>query len=74
MVYLPKEALLIEADAYTPAPPNTPPPAVANTNNVNLVDNIERLKLGVARILPLHGRVVPLADLYTATQRQPAPR
>ena len=46
MVYLPKEKLLIEADAYTPAPPNTPPPAVANANNVNLVDNIERLKLG----------------------------
>ena len=65
MVYLPKERLLIEADAYTPAPPNTPPPAVANANNVNLVDNIERLKLGIERILPLHGRVVPLAELYT---------
>ena len=70
MVYLPKERLLIEADAYTPAPPNTPPPAVANANNVNLVDNIERLKLGVDRILPLHGRVVPLSELYTVTQRQ----
>jgi glyoxylase-like metal-dependent hydrolase (beta-lactamase superfamily II) len=71
MVYLPKEKLLIEADAFTPAPPNTPPPAVANANNVNLVDNIERLKLGVDRILPLHGRVVPAAELYTATQRTP---
>ena len=27
MAYLPKEKLLIEADAYTPLPPNTPPPA-----------------------------------------------
>ena len=45
MVYLPEEKLLIEADAFTPPPPNTPPPAVANANNVNLVDNIERLKL-----------------------------
>jgi glyoxylase-like metal-dependent hydrolase (beta-lactamase superfamily II) len=71
MVYLPKEKLLIEADAFTPPPPNTPPPAVANANNVNLVDNIERLKLGVDRILPLHGRVVPAAELYTATQRTP---
>ena len=71
MVYLPRERLLIEADAYTPAPPNTPPPAVANANNVNLVDNIERLKLGVDRILPLHGRVVPVAELYAATQRTP---
>ena len=46
MVYLPKEKLLIEADAFTPAPPNTPPPAAPNANNVNLIDNIERLKLG----------------------------
>ena len=71
MVYLPKERLLIEADAFTPPAPNTPPPAVANANNLNLVDNIERLKLGVDRILPLHGRVVPVSDLYAATQRTP---
>jgi len=71
MVYLPRERLLIEADAFTPPPPNTPPPALANANNVNLVDNIERLKLAVDRILPLHGRVVPLAELYAATQRSP---
>lgn len=66
MVYLPKEKLLIEADAFTPSPPNTPPPTSPNPNNVNLIENIERLKLSVDRILPLHGRVVPLADLYTA--------
>jgi glyoxylase-like metal-dependent hydrolase (beta-lactamase superfamily II) len=71
MVYLPREKLLIEADAFTPAAPNTPPPAVANANNVNLVDNIDRLKLAVDRILPLHGRVVPASELYAATQRTP---
>ena len=71
MVYLPKEKLLIEADAFTPPAPNTPPPAVANANNVNLVDNIEGLKLTVDRILPLHGRVVPVADLYAVTLRTP---
>jgi glyoxylase-like metal-dependent hydrolase (beta-lactamase superfamily II) len=73
MVYLPKERLLIEADAYTPSPPNTPPPATPNANTVNLIENIERLQLGVDRILPLHGRVVPLAELYTTASR-PAPR
>ena len=73
MVYLPKERLLIQADAYTPGPPNAPPPAVPNANNVNLVDNIERLGLMVDRILPLHGRVVPLAELYAAVGK-PAPR
>jgi glyoxylase-like metal-dependent hydrolase (beta-lactamase superfamily II) len=71
MVYLPGERLLIEADAFTPPAPNTPPPAVANANNVNLVDNIERLKLAVDRILPLHGRVVPSSELYAATRRTP---
>ena len=45
MVYLPKEKLLIEADAYHAPPPNAPPPAPPNANNVNLVENIERLKL-----------------------------
>jgi len=71
MVYLPKEKMLIEADAYTPGPPNAPAPAQANPSTVNLVDNIERLKLQVERILPLHGRVVPVADLYTAARRTP---
>ena len=45
-------------------------PPVANANSVNLIENIERLKLGVERILPLHGRVVPLSELYAFTQRQ----
>ena len=71
MVYLPRERLLIEADAFTPPPPNTPPPATPNANNVNLVENIERLKLPVERIVPVHGRVVPLSDLYSITGRAP---
>jgi glyoxylase-like metal-dependent hydrolase (beta-lactamase superfamily II) len=66
MAYLPKEKLLVEADAYTPAPPNTPPPAQANPFSVNLYDNIERLKLAVDQILPIHGRMVPLAELAKA--------
>jgi glyoxylase-like metal-dependent hydrolase (beta-lactamase superfamily II) len=64
MVWLPKERLLIEADAYTPLAPNAAPPSPPNANNVNLVQNIERLKLPVDRILPLHGRIVPMAELY----------
>ena len=71
MAYLPKERLLIEADAYTPIAPGAKPPATPNANNVNLIENLERLKLPVDRILPLHGRVVPLADLYTTAGRTP---
>ena len=67
MIYLPAEKLLIEADAYTPAPAGAPPPAKPNDNHVNLVENIDRLKLAVdrsyGRVVPLaeHGRVVPWA-------------
>jgi len=59
MGYLPKERILIEVDVYTP--PN------ANPNTLNLVENIERLKLDVEKILPLHGPgAVAKADLYKA--------
>jgi glyoxylase-like metal-dependent hydrolase (beta-lactamase superfamily II) len=71
MVYLPKEKLLIEADAFTPGPPNAPPPAQVNPHNANLVENLATFGRPVDRILPLHGRVVPLADLYTAVGAKP---
>jgi len=66
MAYLPKEKLLVEADAFTPAPPNATPPAQPNPAQVNLYDNIERLNLAVDQILPMHGRKVPLAELQKA--------
>ena len=66
MAYFPKEKLLVEADVYTPTPPNAPPPAQPNPNSVNLYDNVERLKLAVDQLLPLHGRKVPLAELQKA--------
>ncbi|MGH7770814.1 MAG: hypothetical protein ACREQA_01090 [Candidatus Binatia bacterium] len=71
MAYLPKEKLLVEADAYTPGPPNAPPPARANPFSVNLHENIERLKLEVDQILPLHGRIVPLGELLKAIGKNP---
>ena len=71
MVYLPGEKLLIEADGYTPLLPNAPPPAAPNANNVNMIENIERMNLAVDRILPLHGRVVPASELYTTAKATP---
>jgi len=64
MVYLPKEKLLVEADVYNPPAPSAPPPASVNTNWVNLSDNIKRLSMNVDQILPLHGRIMPLAELH----------
>ena len=54
-----------------PGPPNAPPPAQPNPNDTNLVDNLARLKLPVDRILPLHGRVVPVTELYAAVGQSP---
>jgi hypothetical protein len=38
-------------------------PTQPNPNSVALYDNIERLKLTVDQILPMHGRKVPLTEL-----------
>ncbi len=70
-VYLPAEKLLVEVDAYTPGPPFSAPPATPQAAHLNLLANIERLKLDVAHIVPLRGRVVALADLLRAVRRAP---
>ena len=70
MVWLPNEKLLIEADAYTPGPPNSPPPPAPNPNHLNLVANIDRLGLAPDRILPLHSRVVTMAELNAQIGRK----
>jgi len=62
LAYLPKEKLLIEADVYSPGPP----PATPNPFSVNLYDNIQRLKLSVDQIAPMHGKLVALAELEKA--------
>lgn len=59
MIYLPAQQLLIEADAWTPAPVQGTP----NPYWVNLHENIERLKLDVQRIAPLHGTIQTIAEL-----------
>jgi glyoxylase-like metal-dependent hydrolase (beta-lactamase superfamily II) len=66
LVYLPAEKILVEADAYTPLPPNAPAPSSPNPYSVNLYENIQKLKLDVAQIAPLHGRLVTLDDLRAA--------
>jgi glyoxylase-like metal-dependent hydrolase (beta-lactamase superfamily II) len=54
--YLPASRILVEADSYSPGPPNAPPPSPAPPNAVTLYKNIQRLKLNVATIAPIHGR------------------
>jgi glyoxylase-like metal-dependent hydrolase (beta-lactamase superfamily II) len=67
MAYLPAEKILVEVDVYTPPAANAPPATSVSPSTTNLVANIERLKLDVDKILPLHGPgVATKADLYKA--------
>ena len=64
LIYLPKSRTLVVGDAYSPGPPDTPPPATPPPNAVTLYSEIQRLKLNVGTIAPIHGRgAVPIAEL-----------
>jgi glyoxylase-like metal-dependent hydrolase (beta-lactamase superfamily II) len=63
VVYLPASRILVEADSYSPGPPNAPLPPVVPPNAITLDNNIKRLKLNVATIVGIHGRgPVPMAE------------
>jgi glyoxylase-like metal-dependent hydrolase (beta-lactamase superfamily II) len=61
--YLPAEKILIVADAFSPRAPVTQTPANINPATKNLWENIERLKLNVQTVLPIHGRMVKVDEL-----------
>jgi glyoxylase-like metal-dependent hydrolase (beta-lactamase superfamily II) len=69
MVYLPAQKILIEADAWTPAPPGAKPAATVNPLWTNLARNIERLGLNVQRFAPLHGAVQDIGTFRAAVGR-----
>jgi glyoxylase-like metal-dependent hydrolase (beta-lactamase superfamily II) len=67
VAYLPKEKVLLEADGYNPQALTAKPPNPPSPYTLSLVDNIQRLKLDVQRIVPVHypadNRVVTMAEL-----------
>ncbi len=67
VAYFPKEKVLLEADAYNPQAPTATPPNPPSPYTTSLVDNIQRLKLDVQRIVPVHypadNRAVTMAEL-----------
>ena len=48
-----------------------PAPGLVNANNQDLAENIDRRALNVDRILPLHGRVSPMAEFLSTVVRKP---
>jgi glyoxylase-like metal-dependent hydrolase (beta-lactamase superfamily II) len=57
LVYFPKEKIVVNADLYSPPAQGAQPPANPSANSIVFYNNIKRLKLDVAQIAPIHGRV-----------------
>ena len=71
LAYLPKDKILVEADMFNPpAQANAPAPTPVSPSTLNLVENLQRLKLDVQTIVPVHypvdGRKVTMAELMNA--------
>ncbi|HKE85688.1 MAG TPA: MBL fold metallo-hydrolase [Vicinamibacterales bacterium] len=64
-VYLPRQKLLVQADAFHPRP-GAAPLASAPPFTVNLVENIRRLNLDVERVVHVHGGIDPIAVVLKA--------
>jgi len=68
MVYVPKDKMLIQADAYIPRP-GAPPLPAPSPHTISLVDNVSRLKLNVDRVFHIHGGNSPYSELLAAAGR-----
>jgi len=75
VAYLPKEKVLLEADGWNPPLEADAPPGPLNNAiyNKNLMDNIQRLKLNVETVVPVHypanNRVVTMAEFTRAVEK-----
>jgi glyoxylase-like metal-dependent hydrolase (beta-lactamase superfamily II) len=56
VAYIPSAKALVEADSFSPGPPNAPAPNPVPPNALVLYDNIQRLKLDVSTVVGIHGR------------------
>ena len=62
MAYLPQEKIVVEADLYSPPSGAQATPATPNASNRTFWQNIRRLNLDIATIVPIHGPAVPMSD------------
>ena len=75
MIYFPAERILVQGDMFSPpAAGAAPPPGFPFVPNT--MENIDKAKLRVDTLLPIHGRKVPFADMRAAAaleaKRKPA--
>jgi glyoxylase-like metal-dependent hydrolase (beta-lactamase superfamily II) len=59
MAYFPRERVLVEADAFSPG-------GTYHPYAQNMIENIQKRKLRVDRVVPLHGTIMPFADVQKA--------
>jgi hypothetical protein len=69
MAYLPRIKVLVQADAYHTRPGATWQYPSPPQFTVNLVENVERLKLDVGRVLHIHGGMDPFVVVAKAAGR-----
>ena len=69
IAYFPKEKMVVEADLYTPPAPGTPSPSTPSASNRTLYRNLQRLNLDVEKIVPIHGRPVPMSTFVEFVSR-----
>jgi hypothetical protein len=65
MAYLPKEKLLLEADLVDTFEPL---PARIAGDQRSFFNAVQKLKLDVARLVPVHGRPIPWTTFETAAR------
>ena len=74
MVYLPKEKILVEADSFSPPPAPLTAPPNALVNLAHFTDAVQRLRLDVEQVVPIHGRVTTLDEARQMIERfSPSP-
>jgi glyoxylase-like metal-dependent hydrolase (beta-lactamase superfamily II) len=69
--YMPAHKILIVADAYSGRERLSAPVAAPEHAATNLIENIARLKLDIARVLPLHGAMMDFAQVRMAGGQAP---
>ena len=63
MAYLPEEKMVIEADLFTPPAQGAPMPTTVTASHRSFYNNVQRLRLDVQTIAPIHGgRTIPWAE------------
>jgi glyoxylase-like metal-dependent hydrolase (beta-lactamase superfamily II) len=66
MVYLPKEKMLIEADLIDTL---VPLPATLSRDQQAFLRAVQKLKLDVAQLVPIHGKPIPWGDVARLASR-----